>query len=244
MPAGRNLGAAIRYALLAVAAAAILPQATRAEEPSITCSVEYTRRMAIAASDYANASPPDRFWVAHDNQTLGPWTAIEIKREMHLGRLPGGIYIHDSARNDGWEWSAQSTALDPLPADPTLGPDDLGAGLRALLTGCWVSDPFVEAPGEETLWLLMLFDNGSIFPSRGRTLLASGEEGFWFSRTSNAAWSATGPAGAGAAGTNITLTLPDIAFYDPVDDFPARVIDRNTLVIGLPGTSGVTFRRM
>jgi hypothetical protein len=215
-------------------------QSAETEEPSITCSVEYTRRMAILASDYARPSPPGRYWVSHDNRTVGPWTAIEIKREMHLGRLPREVYIHDWERNDGWEWSARATALDPLPPDPALGPDALGAGLRALMTGCWVSDPFAEAAGEETVWIFMLFDNGSFFPSRGRTIVASGAEGFWFSRTSNAPWSVA----AGGAAGEITLHLPDIAVLDPADDFPARVIDRNTLVIGLPGTQGVTFRRM
>lgn len=107
------------------------------------------------------------------------------------------------------------------------------------MTGCWVSDPFSEADGQETVWMFMLFDNGVFFPSRGVRTLATGEEGFWFSRSSNAHWAVDG-----SGGPEVRLSLPDINFLDPADDFATRIVDRNTLVITLPGTAGITFRRM
>lgn len=217
----------------------LLAAAAQAEEVSVACSVEYVRRSAIAASDYTEPSRPGTYWVSHDGQTLGPWTILQIKREMAIGRLPTGLYVHDAERATGWTWSAQSPEFDPLPGDPALGPDDLGAGLPRLLQGCWVSDPISEAAGQETVWLLLLMDKGQFFPSRGIRDLATGEEGFWFSRGSTRTWAAEA-----RGGSEVTLHLPDINYFDPQDDFTARVIDRNTLSIDLPGAAATVFRRM
>ena len=213
--------------------------AAQAEEVSLACAVEYTRRLAIAASDYKEPSAPGVYWVSHNGQSLGPWTILQIKREMALGRLPTGLYFHDAESASGWKWSAQAQEFDPLPGDPALNPDDLGSGLTRLLTGCWVSDPTSEASGEETVWVLLLMDEGQFFPTRAVRDLASGKEGFWFTRTSTARWTATT-----RGASDISLHLPDVSYLDPHDDFTARVIDRNTLAIDLPGVAGMIFRRM
>jgi hypothetical protein len=89
------------------------------------------------------------------------------------------------------------------------------------------------------VWVLLLMDKGQFFPSRAVRKVSSGEEGFWFSRTSVAPWNATSRGGA-----EITLHLPDMSYLDPHDDFAARVVDRNTLAIDLPGFAGMVFRRM
>jgi hypothetical protein len=212
---------------------------TRPEDVSVVCAVEYTRRMAIVASDYSQMSPPDTWWVSHEGQMLGPWTRIEIKREISIGRIPREVWVHPAEGTPGWEWAPRSAAFAPLPGDPELGPDDLGAGLRAMLSDCWVSDPAGDGAGQEVVWMLMLFRNGTFFPSRGRRDPATGREGFWFSRSSNERWSVE----AGEGGRAV-LRIPDIEVLDPHDAFPMQVIDRNTLVIALPGTTGLTFRRM
>lgn len=214
-----------------------------AADPSVTCSTEYTRRMAIAASDYAEPNPAWAYWVDVAGQRQGPWTIIDIKREMLLGRLPTGLYFHPANGKGGWQWSASAPEFDPLPPDPAVTDAEIAQGLKALLEGCWVSDPVAEAAGQETVWLFLLFDTGPFFPSRGVRDRATGEEGFWFTRSSNLHWGI-----AGQQGRNFRLVLPDIGYLDPVDEVPARIVDRNTLVIDLPGSGpgpgGVVFRRM
>ncbi len=225
--------------LLFLAVPAFLGAAAQAEEVSVACAVEYTRRMAIAASDYREPLSPGLYWVSHEGQNLGPWTILQIKREMALGRLPRELYFHDAEEATGWQWTAHSKQFDPFPGEPALGPDDLGSGLTNMLTGCWVSDPTSEAPGEETIWLLLLMDEGQFFPSRGVRDLATGKEGFWFTRTSNERWTATT-----RGASEITLRLPDVSYLDPHDELAARIIDRNTLAIDVPGSAGMIFRRM
>lgn len=228
----------MRLPFLAVGLA-LLGATARAEDVSVACAVEYTRRMAIAASDYAKPLAPGSYWVNHAGQTLGPWTILQIKREMAIGRLPTGLYFHDAERPSGWQWSAHSKEFEPLPGDPALRPDDLAGGLAALLTGCWVSDPVNEVQGQETVWLLLLMNEGQFFPSRAVRDLAAGTEGFWFTRTSTAQWTVQA-----RGGNEITLGLPDVSYLDPSDAFAGRVVDRNTISLDLPGFAGMTFRRM
>lgn len=213
--------------------------AAGAEEISVSCANELVRRESIAASDYAQKNPPWLYWVYHQNQNLGPWSILEIKRRMHLGELPANVYAYSVNSADGWKWSSEMKEFNPLPGDRALTSDQVRTGLKPIITGCWVSDPFSEAAGEQTVWLLMLFDNGVFFPSRGTVKAATSDEGFWFSRTSNAPWGVSGQNGA-----DFRLSLPDMTFFDPTDDFPARMLDRNTMVVTMPGTGGLTFRRM
>lgn len=226
-------------AVLTLVATVLLPAFAQAEVISTACAVEFVRRDAVVASDYKNAVPQGTFWVSHDGQTQGPWTLLQIKREMVIGRLPTGLYFYDVSYPNGWQWSAHSKEFEPLPGDSVLGADDLGEGLSQLLTGCWVSDPTEETPGQETTWLLLLFESGEFIPSRGVRDTVKGDEGFWFSRTSTADWTARS-----LGGSMVSLHLPDITYFEPLDDFTLRVIDRNTLSIDLPGTVAMTFRRM
>ncbi|MEO8243504.1 MAG: hypothetical protein ABI832_14460 [bacterium] len=210
----------------------------QAADPSVTCSVEMARREAIVVSDYAEQHPPWTWWVGVDGKSLGPWPVIDIKRRMLNGELPGDVWVFGSQAT-AWVLASQSQDFVPLPNLAPLAPAEIDQTLPQLLSGCWVSDPVSEAAGDQTVWMLMLFDSGVFFPSRGVTTLATGKEGFWFTRSSNARWGISGQ-----TQSRFTLSLPDINFLDPQDDFPAELLDRNQLRLQMPGLGDVTFRRM
>jgi len=215
-----------------------VPTLALAAEPSVTCSVELTRREAIAASDYAIPNSPWLYWVGIDGASNGPWSALEIKRRILRGDLPADIWIYPLHGN-AWGAISQSTDFVPLPGNAVLPPQDLDQDLAQLMSGCWVSDPVSEAAGDETTWIFMLFESGVFLSSRGVLTTTTGKEGFWFSRSSNAPWQISGP-----ARDHFTLSLPDINYFNPVDSFPAQLLDRNQLRLELPGLGAVTFRRM
>lgn len=206
-----------------------------AAEPSVTCAVELARREAIAVSDYAEPRPPWLYWAGVDGKSLGPWSVIDIKRRMLTGALPADPWVY-AVQGSAWVLASQSPDFAPLPVAAPLAPQEVAQGLARLLTGCWVSDPVTEGDAV-TVWVFMLFDSGVFFPSRAVT--AAGKEGFWFSRTSNAHWTISAQ-----AQDRFTLSLPDIKFLEPQDDFAAQLLDRNQLQMELPGLGAVTFRRM
>ena len=217
----------------------LMPGLASADTISVACANELTRRDAIAASDYAEKHPSWLYWVGVDGKTLGPWTIFDIKRQMTRGQLPTELYFFSINAPAGWQLSSQAQEFVPLPTLSALAPQEIAAALPGVVTGCWVSDPVSEAGGEETTWVFLLFDSGVFFPSRGTLKSATGDEGFWFSRSSTEHWSIAAQNGAA-----FTLTLPDINFLEPQDAFPARLVDRNTMQIDLPGLPGLTFRRM
>ena len=214
----------------------LLASPALAEDPSVTCSVEMTRREAIIASDYALKQPPGQWWVGVEGKSLGPWTTIEIKRRMARGDIAADVWVYPVGKGTDWVLTSQTQDFLPLPGPTPLVP---GEPLHAVLSGCWVSDPLSETAGDETTWMLMLFDNGTLFPSRGVLTPATGKEGFWFSRTTQTPWHVNGE-----HPESFTLSLPDITYLDPQDDFQARLADRNQLLLTLPGVGEVTFRRM
>jgi len=228
----------VQRTIIAAMLAALVAGPAAAQEVSTTCSVEWSRRMAIVSSDYAQKQPPWRYWVAHNGATLGPWPILDIKRRMLKGELPTQVHVYNA---DGGEWQLSTAMNDfaPLPGSAAVGGAEVARNLAGLVAGCWVSDPVSEAPGEETTWLLFLMPNGVLMHSRGTIQTATAQEGFWFSRSSNESWGV-----AGQVGTTFTLRLPDINYFDPVDQHPASLVDRNTLSVRFPDGRQWTFRRM
>jgi len=186
-----------------------------AADPSVTCSVEMVRREAIAISDYTQQHPPWLYWVGVEGKTLGPWSVLDIKRRMHRGEVPTEVWVY-ALQGNGWDRKSQSKDFMPLPANPTLAPQEIEQTMAQLLSGCWVSDPVAETNGDVTTWIFMMF-----------------------TRSSNAHWLI-----ANQTQDRFTLSLPDIDYFSPQDDFAARLIDRNQLQLELPGMGPVTFRRM
>lgn len=209
-----------------------------AADPSVTCSVEMVRREAIAVSDYTKQLPPWVYWVGVKGKTLGPWSVLDIKRRMHLGEVPAEVWVY-ALQGNGWVLTSQSKDFVPLPTNPALAPQEIDQTMAQLLSGCWVSDPVAETSGDVTTWIFMMFESGIFFPSRGVLTTATGKEGFWFTRSSNAHWQI-----ANQTQDRFTLSLPDINYFEPQDDFAAQLIDRNQLRLELPGLGAVTFRRM
>ena len=209
-----------------------------AVDPSVTCTVEMTRREAVMASDTALKQPPGQWWVGVEGKSLGPWTVIEVKRRMARGDIASDVWVYPVGKGVDWVLTSQTQDFLPLPLP---GPAELAPGqpLATVLTGCWVSDPIAETPGDETTWMLVLFDNGNFSTSRGVLTAATGREQFRSDRTTQTPWRVNGD-----HPESFTLSLPDITYLEPQGDFQARLIDTNQLLLTMPTIGEVTFRRM
>lgn len=109
----------MRFALMSGVLGLVLAAQAQAAAPSVTCSSEMVRRQAIISSDYTQRNPPWTWWVNTDGQTVGPWSILDIKREMLVGRLPTGVWVHSANDQKGWVWSEKLAAFDPLPGSAT-----------------------------------------------------------------------------------------------------------------------------